>query len=66
MVEGRRRSHRTSQSEPDPSSTAFKLVRAVFQLDSDNVFVSSEGRLRSVIVSSVEPSRSESAQVTYW
>ena len=33
MVEGRRRSHRTSQSEPDPSSTAFRLVKAVFQLD---------------------------------
>ena len=58
--------HRTSQGDPESSSTAFRLVNAVFQLASDTAFASSEGRLRSVIVSSVDPSRSESAQVTSW
>jgi hypothetical protein len=44
-----------------PLEQPFQAVKAVFQPSSYTAFASREGRLRSMIVSSVVPSRSERA-----
>lgn len=48
------------------SSTLFSAPKAALQPSSEVAFAASDGRFRSETVSSVEPLRFSSAQVTSW